>query len=142
MSSSQTITTTKMNFKDIETPGQLWDFWVAAGKPEFDCVKNKFKESNEDLTPKDLHKKALMNSHEKRHRNKQLTYDALVDSCIGSTDFKMWLGNQNETRMAYKNYAEDLESGSFYQFAQHMKERVYPIRTRGNSYKVVVKDVV
>lgn len=139
MTTTQTFSTTRMNFKDIQTPADLWDFWVAAGKPEFDCVQNKFKESNEDLTPLDLHKKAIMNSHEQRCQ-KQKTYEQLCNSVAGTPVFKKWLSEQNETRMAYKNYAEDLELVSFQQFAQHMKERVYPIRTKGSSYKIISTD--
>lgn len=141
MSATQTISTTRMNFKDIQTPDDLWDFWVAAGKPEFDTITNRFKESNEDLTPKDLHRKALMNSHELRHQ-KQKTYDQMIADVAGTPDFKVWLAEQNETRMAYKNYAEDLEIVSFQSFAQHMKERVYPIRTKGSSYKIIPADLV
>jgi hypothetical protein len=128
-----------MNFKDIQTPDDLWDYWVSNGKPEFDTIQNKFKESNEDLTPKDLHKKALMNSHEQRCQ-KQKTYQQMIASVGGTPDFKEWLTEQNETRMAYKNYAEDLEIVSFHSFTQHMKERVYPLRTRGSNYKVITTD--
>lgn len=141
MSDTQTISTTKMNFKNIQTPDDLWDYWVAAGKPEFDHIQNKFKESNEDLTPKDLHKKALMNSHELRHQ-KQKTYDQMMASVVGTPDFKVWLAEQHETRMAYKNYAEDLEIVSFHSFAQHMKEHVYPLRKNGSSYKIISTDLV